>query len=300
MMAAHEFQVKRDTLRQIVVDLCQTPRPANSAALVRARSYVKSSLEQSGWTVFPYNFSAEDEIGASLNGVNLIAVHPAHCLEKKPRICLGAHLDSVPNSPGADDNGSAVAALLEIARLLPGCWPADSPYDVELIVFDLEEKGMLGGAVHAQLMADHKIPLVGMISLEMLGYCDHRPGTQTILAGLEGLYPSTGNFIGVVGNERSLEFRQAFCAGMHEVDELPVEWLDVPGNGERFPPSRLSDHSPFWDRNFPALMVTDTSFLRNPYYHTPKDTWETLDYDFLQKVTQGCLQAIVRILETRV
>ncbi|MDA0836051.1 MAG: M28 family peptidase [Planctomycetota bacterium] len=294
----HTPQNSRESLRHLVVELSRSPRPADSPALERARAFVTATLEDSGWEVTPYSFAAEDDIGTPLNGINLIAVHRSHQLEKMPRICLGAHLDSVANSPGADDNASAVASLLEIARLLPGCWPDDSPFDVEFIVFDLEERGMLGGAAHAQLMATHNIPLVGMISLEMLGYCDHHPGSQNILPGLEGLYPTTGNFIGVVGNERSREFRQAFCDGLREIENLPVEWLDVPGNGESFPPSRLSDHSPFWDRGYPALMVTDTSFLRNPHYHTPNDTAETLDFEFLEKVTLGCLKAIVQILKT--
>ncbi|MFN0196458.1 MAG: M28 family peptidase, partial [Planctomycetaceae bacterium] len=233
----------------------------------------------------------------SLNGTNLIAVHPAHPPGNRPRVCVGAHLDSVTHSPGADDNGSAVAALLEIARVLPTCWPDDAVCDLELIFFDLEESGMLGGAEHARLMSEEKIPLVGMISLEMLGYCDHHPGSQTILPGLEGVYPTTGNFIGVVGNSRSLAFRQTFCAGLTQAEGLPVEWLDVPGNGEVFPPTRLSDHSPFWDRNYPALMVTDTSFLRNPHYHTANDTWETLDYNFLQQVTHGCLLGVKHVLQ---
>lgn len=298
-MAVQEYQADRHTLQRIVKELSRSPRPANSPALETARSYVGDSLQQFGWDVFPYRFSVEDANGATLDGTNLIAVHPAHKVEQKERICLGAHLDSVPTSPGADDNASAVAALLEIARLLPDAWPADSRYDVELIVFDLEESGMLGGAVHAQLLADHDISLFGMISLEMIGYCDHRPNSQKILAGLEGLYPTTGDFIGIVGNDRSSQFLQAFYSGMQEIEGLPVEWLGVPGNGEDFPPSRLSDHSPFWDRGFPALMVTDTSFLRNPYYHTAGDTAETLDYEFLQKVTQGCFRAIVKMLESR-
>jgi aminopeptidase YwaD len=141
-------------------------------------------------------------------------------------------------------------------------------------------------------MAHGGVDLCGMVSLEMLGYCDQRTGSQSLPRTLQGLYPETGNFIAVIGNERSRRLVAAFRAGLERIGGLPVESLAVPGNGEWLQATRLSDHSPFWDAGYAALMITDTSFLRNPHYHLPSDTPETLDMEFLHKVAQGCLEAV--------
>jgi hypothetical protein len=135
-----------------------------------------------------------------------------------------------------------------------------------------------------------------MISLEMLGYTDQRPGSQRLPPHLAGLYPDVGNFIGICGNEASRAILDIMVAGMESIEGLPVESIAVPGRGETLPPVRLSDHCSFWDRGYQALMITDTSFMRNPHYHTPSDTPETLDYPFLAKVTAGVFAAVWRLL----
>jgi Zn-dependent M28 family amino/carboxypeptidase len=205
-------------------------------------------------------------------------------------------MDSCPQTPGADDNASAVAALLEIARVLPESWPTDAIWDLELVAFDLEENGMVGGAWHAQSCKQRNVDLQGMISLEMLGYCRHEENSQQLPPELVGHYPSVGNFIALIGNQNSHPLLGAFAFGMKHVPDLPVEVLAVPDNGNPLPASRLSDHSGFWDAGYPALMITDTSFLRNPHYHMPTDTVDTLDFDFLQQVTQGCVEALRLVL----
>lgn len=285
-------------LRQYVEAIAQTPRPAESPALEEARNYVAGQFADCGWEVEPRPFTAAGESGFRLSGVNLIARHPEHPARGGPRFCVGAHVDSIPNSAGADDNASAVAALLEIARLIPGDWPEDAALDLELVAFDLEEYGMLGGAEHAQFCRQTGVDLRGMVSLEMLAYRDHRPGSQQIPRSLKGLYPETGDFIAVIGNQNSPLLIESFRDGMQQVRALPVETLEVPENGNLLQASRLSDHSPFWDAGYPALMITDTSFLRNPHYHTPGDTIETLDFEFLQLVAEGCLSAVRHILKT--
>jgi hypothetical protein len=135
-----------------------------------------------------------------------------------------------------------------------------------------------------------------MISLEMLGYTDPRPGSQQLPAPLRGLYPDVGNFIGVLGNEASVPLLQVVAGTMKGVPDLPVEFLAVPGDGSLMPETRLSDHSSFWDRGYPALMITDTSFMRNPHYHKASDKPETLDYAFLARVTQGVCEAALRMV----
>lgn len=287
--------IDRDRLLQHVRTLARSPRPAESAALKAARSYVAVEFEASGWNVEPIRFQATAEDGTRLTGINLVARCPSLFTGERPRFCLGAHVDSIPDSPGADDNASAVAALLEIARLLPEAVSGGSVIDVELVAFDLEEYGMLGGEVHARQARKAGTDLGGMVSLEMLGYCDHRRGSQALPRSLVGLYPDTGNFIAVIGNQISELLATRFRIGMQRVPGLPVETLLVPENGNLLQATRLSDHSPFWDAGYPALMITDTSFLRNPHYHSPGDTVETLDAEFLHRVAEGCLHAVCEV-----
>jgi aminopeptidase YwaD len=283
--------VDRHRLEQHVRLLAKRPRALGSEWLEETRAYCAGLLEEAGWIVRRHPFRLAVE-GVTLDGVNLIASQRDRPVANGPRFVLGAHLDSRPETPGADDNASAVAVLLEIARLLPACWPESPALELELVVFDLEECGMLGGGEHARLMREGGVDLRGMASLEMLGYCDHRPGSQSLPRTLEGLYPHTGNFIAVIGNERSQPLIAKFRAGLERAEGLPVESLAVPGNGEWLQATRLSDHSPFWDAGYRALMITDTSFMRNPHYHLPSDTPDTLDWEFLHRVGQGCLQAV--------
>jgi Zn-dependent M28 family amino/carboxypeptidase len=165
-----------------------------------------------------------------------------------------------------------------------------------LAAYDLEEAGIVGSSFHARALRKGGVDVHGMISLEMLGYTDHRPGSQNLPPELSHLYPDVGNFIGVCGNERSQALVQTTTAGLKSVPGLPVEFIVVPGSGALLPEVRLSDHSAFWDEGFQALMITDTSFFRNPHYHEASDTPETLDYPFLAKVTAGVCEAVRRLL----
>lgn len=288
----------RHRLREHVEALASRPRPAGSRELEAARQYVTGFLEGAGWSVERDLFTAGLEPGPGLTGINLVAWHGGQRWTNGPRLCVGAHLDSRPETPGADDNASAVAALLELARLLPGCWPEHALLDLELVAFDLEECGMLGGAHHAQRHRTANVDLRGMAALEMLGFCNHAPCSQNLPRALTGLYPDVGNFIAIIGNQKSGGLIDSFRTGMRRVDGLPVETLQVPSNGDYLQATRLSDHSPFWDAGYAALMITDTAFLRNPHYHQPTDTVETLDFDFLERVTAGCLEAIRHVLST--
>ena len=227
---------------------------------------------------------------------NIIA-EIAPSLPNAPLFILGAHYDSVHGSPGADDNASGVAALLEIARVFHEKLTAQASRRVRIqfVAFTLEEEGILGSAHYAAELVKRRVPIEGMVSLEMLGYKSDAPHSQQLPPGLEHLYPHVGNFIGVVGNTRSRLLLEKFVSAMKVVEGLPVESLVVPQNGEMVPPSRLSDHSPFWDNGFPALMITDTSWFRNPHYHRDTDTIETLDLDFMARITGGVARAIETI-----
>ncbi|MEX0704162.1 MAG: M28 family peptidase [Planctomycetales bacterium] len=286
------MEVDAARLEAHVAQLTRSVRPAESPALAAARRYVARQFEEGGWRVERHAFSPTTEFGTKLRGENLVARHPAFRAGSDAWFCIGAHVDSLPDSPGADDNASAVAALLEIARLLPDVWPADARVNVELVAFDLEENGMLGGAEHVRLMKSGDVDLRGMVSLEMLGYCSDEPNSQMLPRSLIGMYPDVGNFIAVIGNQNSRALLERFSGGMRRAEGLPVETLAVPENGNLLQATRLSDHSPFWDAGYPALMITDTSFLRNPHYHMPSDTLDTLDLDFLRRVAQGCLEGV--------
>ena len=151
---------------------------------------------------------------------------------------------------------------------------------------------MIGSTAFARKLKAAGTKVGAMISLEMVGYTDSRPGSQMLPVGLSRFYPDRGDFIGVIGNWQSNALLRKFAAGMRQVANLPVETLSVPGKGMVIPAVRLSDHSPFWDLGYPALMITDTSFYRNPHYHGPNDTLDTLDIDFMAKVCTGVVRAI--------
>ncbi len=209
-----------------------------------------------------------------------------------PLIIVGAHLDSVIGTPGADDNASGVAVLLETARLLS---QERSRPEVLFCAFNLEELNMIGSTAFARKLKAAGTKVDAMISLEMVGYSDARAGSQKYPLGLSRLYPDHGDFIGVVGNWKSKALLSKFSAAMRQVVDLQVETLSVPGRGMIIPAVRLSDHAPFWDLGYPALMVTDTSFYRNPHYHAPTDRLDTLDLGFMARVAEGVVRAVIAL-----
>ena len=199
---------------------------------------------------------------------------------------LGAHYDSVQGTPGADDNASAVAALLEVARCLAGT-PVKS--SILFTAFTLEEYGFIGSQQMASRIKEAGEPVSGMISLEMLGYRTREPGSQTYPPYVDPTqYPDTGDFIAVVGNEPSQVLALGLAKALKQTTpELGVESLVLPGRADEFVEVRLSDHCAFWEQDFKAAMLTDTAFFRNPHYHQATDTLETLDIDFLRDICAG-------------
>ena len=209
-----------------------------------------------------------------------------------PTIIVGAHFDSVKGTPGADDNASGVAVLLEAARVL-----SESRLSSQVLfaAFQLEEFNMVGSTHFARKLKKTGVKINAMISLEMVGYTDRRSGSQKYPAGLGRFYPDRGDFIGVIGNWRSNRLLRRFSQSLRQVDGLPVETLSLPGNGRFVPAARLSDHAPFWDLGFSALLITDTAFMRNPHYHRASDTLETLDISFMAKVCEGVIRGVLAL-----
>jgi Zn-dependent M28 family amino/carboxypeptidase len=208
-----------------------------------------------------------------------------------PPILIGAHYDTVPGSPGADDNATGVAVLLELARMFaaePGKYP------LRLVAFDMEEYGLMGSISYAAKLKQEQQPLRLMISLEMLGYCVKTPNSQVYPSPLEKIYPNRGNFIALIGNWRTLRDLICISRSIRKVG-VPSQWLPVPNRGLIVRDTRRSDHAPFWDAGYPAIMITDTAHMRNPHYHKQSDTIETLDFDFLTGVCEGIEKGIRRL-----
>src|SRR5256714_3575575 len=231
---------------------------------------------------------------------NVVGVAPGRD-PRRPRLVVGAHFDSTARTPGADDNASGVAALLECARLVAGRRPSAG---VEFVGLDLEEPQTITGRyrvgshafAHARRARDDE--LAGALILEMVGYRDATPGAQTVppLLGID--VPRTGDFLAAVGDGRSQQLLERFVAGARvAAPELPLVSYRTRLRGWLLPLTRLSDNASFWDARYPALMLTDTAFLRNPHYHRRSDTSATLDYEFMALVTEATAGAVAGLTD---
>jgi len=206
-----------------------------------------------------------------------------------PPLIIGAHYDAVPGTPGADDNASGVAVMLELARHF-ATHPLPRPS--WLIAFDMEEYGLLGSKAYAEQLKAEDQAVHLMLSLEMLGYCDRTPHSQEYPSPvLARLYPHTGDFIALVGNLSTVLAMQQLSRQLKRAGAA-CEWLPVPNRGAALPATRLSDHAPFWDCGYRAMMITDTAFLRNPHYHQPSDRLDTLDLDFMTAICLGLMTGL--------
>lgn len=207
---------------------------------------------------------------------------------------LGAHYDAVDGTVGADDNASAVAVLMETARAAREVVAVDGQdMGITFAAFTMEESPafgtrFMGSRVFAAEARKKAIRIEGMICLEMVGYTCREPGCQRYPFPLQFMrYPKTGDFIGIVGNMKSASFTRGLRRSFEANPDLPVVALTVPLNGWLMPNVRLSDHASFWNYGYRAVMVTDSAFYRNPHYHLPSDTMETLDYDFMAELVES-------------
>lgn len=197
-------------------------------------------------------------------------------------VLVAAHYDSVPECPGADDNGSAVAAMLGCAVALAG---EDVP--VMFVAFNREEEGFIGSSEFVDEWQPPRRIICAHV-LEMLGYASSAQGSQKLPTGLPIRLRETGDFLGLLANGDSAEAMELVVRLAHGcVPELPVTGLEVVPGAERvFPVLARSDHVPFWEAGMASLMWTDTAEFRNPNYHKASDTPETLDYEFLGRITK--------------
>ncbi len=273
-------------LRTIVEYLSRKigPRPYSRPDLLkRVKDYIANKFDELGLAVWFQEFSYNRETYWNVLAAkrNIFEGSVSGKL-----LVIGAHYDTVSGSPGADDNASGVAGLVELARGLG----QDLPDNVLLCAFTLEEPPCyrtrhMGSYKVAKLLRKNRVRLHGMISLEMLGYFSDRPGSQSFpLPLMRNIYPDRGNFIGIVGNLWSRKFTEEVKSGFLKAGLIPTESLSAPffviG-------ADLSDHWSFYKFGYKATMITDTAFYRNPHYHRITDLPETLDFDRMAKVVES-------------
>ena len=267
----------------------------NPSGLLRAADFIEEFFSRSGFSVSRQTFQVD-----RFDCHNLEAVPRDFCGLQEPHWILGAHYDSAPGTFGADDNISAVAILLETARLL--MQSDHPPRNIRFVAYTNEEpphfmNESMGSRVHATSCRKNGDNLQGMICLESLGYFTDKPGSQELptLYGMpdnaadlmrsRGIIPTTGNYIAIVGDKSSnallTRFDAAFSHGL-SMPALPVV----------MPEMRFSDHLCYWDEGFPALMLTDTALFRNPNYHKHTDTVETLDFEAMASITKNLVSAM--------
>jgi Zn-dependent M28 family amino/carboxypeptidase len=289
-LADHKLKIIQDNLRKHVKALAVDigPRtPSNPDSLVRAANYIRSVFEEEGLPVREQAYQYYDQ-----RVTNVLATVPA-TVGASAYYVVGAHYDTVPGTPGADDNASAMAVLLELAGRLRQARPKPP---VVFAAFTLEEPpaystGHQGSRIFVRQCQSNGDSMLGALILEMVGYT--APRQRYPLVSRWPGYPAQGNFIGIIGNWRSRRFGGSVLRGFRKNSDLPVESLFLPFDGRILPETRLSDHAAFWDAGLPAIMVTDTAFFRNPNYHLPSDTIDTLDFTFMAQLVKSLELALL-------
>ena len=263
------------------------PSKLNTAA-----SYIENTWRGQEYTVQRQEYNARGVKSANLE------IEIPGTSQTDEIILVGAHYDSVLGCPGANDNGSGVAALLEISRLLKN---RKLSRTIRLVAFTNEEPPFflrrdMGSKVYASLARKHNENIVAMLSLETMGYYSEAPNSQQYPFPFSFFYPHTANFIGFVGNLRSLQLVRQSLGAFRRHTQFPSEGTAAPGwvTGIGW-----SDHWSFWREGYRAIMVTDTALFRYDHYHTSEDTPEKIDYNRLARVTEGLSHVITELANTQ-
>ena len=262
------------------------------AALERSARYIEATLAGLGYAVGRHEF---ETAGVKVRNLEVARTDPGG---GGRLVIVGAHYDSAQGAVGADDNGSGVAALIELARAFREFRPRDG-LEVRFVFYVNEELPWfgtenMGSNRHAEGLAREGREVVAMMSLETIGWYSPLPGSQHYPFPFNLLYPSTGNFIGFVANPRSRALVRRVVASFRRHAAFPSEGAV---GLESIRGISWSDQWSYWRRGWPAVMVTDTAPYRNPHYHSLTDMPETLDYESLARVVKG-LEGVVRDLAT--
>jgi len=259
---------------------------AHPLALEAAAIYLHDSLQAMGYTVTEGGYGV-----AGRQVTNLEALLVGRDREAGD-VVIGAHYDSVLGAPGANDNGSGVAAVLELARLFK---EQKLRRTIRFVLFVNEEPPYfqtydMGSLVFAWKLRREHARISAMLSLETIGYYSDQEGSQKYPPLLNLLYPKKGDFIGFVGNTESRDLVRRSIREFRESTKFPSEGIAAPS---AWPGIGWSDHWSFWQAGYPAIMVTDTAPFRYPYYHTPGDVSKQVDYEKMARVVEG----IGRVME---
>ena len=267
----------------------------NLAELVRVAEYLEKTLRDLGYRVKRQEFDAAH--GSSSYTVRNIEVEISGSSAASEIVIVGAHYDSAPHAPGANDNGSGVAATLEIARLLRDHKPQRT---VRFVFFVNEEPPyfqteQMGSLVYAKRSRGLGENITAMVSLETIGYYSDAPGSQLYPFPLNLFYPDTGNFLGFVGNLRSRDLLLTAIDSFRRHATFPSEGIAAPSfiTGVDW-----SDHWAFWNQGYPALMITDTAPFRYRAYHTAEDTPDKIDYDRTARVVRALAEVTKDLART--
>lgn len=271
---------------------------ANPTRMDSIKDFLEAEMAQYGSVNrLNFNFSGNE-------GQNMISNHTG-MINPSSVVINGAHFDGVINSPGADDNASAVAGVIEAMRILSDYQFKNT---IRFLLFDLEELGLRGSIDYVSNDLDLSENLRGAIINEMIGYVDSTANSQQFPAGFNLLFPEAfnevasdsfrGNFITNVGNSNSAPLMAYYGEAAAEyVPELRIIDVEAPGNSQTVPDLRRSDHAPFWDADKQALMITDGANFRNPNYHQPTDVSSTLDFNFMKTVVKANVATLAVLAE---
>jgi Zn-dependent M28 family amino/carboxypeptidase len=257
-------------------------------ALREAAEFLEGAWRRQGYEVHAQHYEVNAVGCANLEVVRRGSSRPEEI------VVVGAHYDSVIGSPGADDNASGVAALLEIARCFADRQPART---VRFVAFVNEEPPFfatpaMGSHVYARAARARRERIVAMLSLESLGYHTSRPGQQQFPPFFRFFYPDRADFLAFVSNIRSRALSRQVVRAFRAHARVPAQRLVFP---PVIPGIDWSDHRAFWRHGYAAVMVTDTALYRNPYYHTPADTPDKLDYAALALITEGLAHTVAHL-----
>lgn len=272
-------------LRGHVRHLTETIGPRNFKfyeALQRSAHWLEEELRKSGYAVERLPYEIDGQVFENLHTRG----------DEGPFTVIGAHYDSVYECPGANDNGSSVAALLELARLLP------ARRDLRFVLFANEEPPFyktagMGSYVYVQRLMQKGEPIKNMICLETMGYYTEAPDSQK--SPLPEGFPTVGNFVAIVGNVQSTPLAQELVGRWQPGVKFPCLGLAATPRSEfdlLQAGMAMSDHDCFWRAGIPAVMITDTVFYRYAHYHTLEDTWEKLTYEPFARVVDGLAQIL--------
>jgi hypothetical protein len=296
-----EQETTRDRLKRDVSHLAGTIGERNvftPGTLAITADWLEVKFREFGYRVERQAYEISGPLAASAADTivaNIEAELPGRS-QADEIIIIGAHYDSVAGSPGANDNASGVAAVLELARHFAGAKPERTLRFVCFVneeppFFQTENMGSMRYAARAKSRNEN---IIGMIALETIGYFSDEAGSQDYPPPVGLVYPSRGNFIGFVSNVRSRRFLREIVGAFREEAKVPSEGSALPGG---ITGVGWSDHWAFWQHGYAGVMVTDTALFRYPYYHLPSDTPDKLDYDRFALVVDGLIQVVHHIAQ---